>query len=85
MQNLLVLSDSDRQMIADLKAEVKRMTELKIPDVLVSGREAARLMGVTSNTISAWVRQKKLTKRTIGGATGIPLSDLMRLKTRREA
>lgn len=81
----LILSDSDRKMIAELRTEVQRMTEMKIPDVLVSGKEAARLMGVTSNTISAWVRQKKLSKRTMGGATGIPLSELMKLKTRREA
>jgi len=82
----IILSDTDRQMLSELKHELKRMNDTQIPVVLVSCSEAGRLLGVTHNTISLWIRQNKLQKRTIDGVTGILLSDLidMRLK-RREA
>jgi len=80
----LILSDADWALITELKSEIKRMTDMKIPEVLVSCTEAARLLGVTNNTVSSWIRRKKLTKRTIDGVTGILLADLMKMK-RREA
>ena len=45
-------------------------------DVLVSGREAARLLHKNPTTISLMIRDGRLTKTTIAGSTGIRLSEI---------
>lgn len=55
----------------------------QLGDVVVSCTESARLLGVTPKTISAMIRDGRLTKVTIDGSTGIRLSEIER--KRREA
>ena len=45
-------------------------------DVLVSCNEAARLLGKSNKTISIMIKDGRLTKTTIGGSTGIRLSEI---------
>lgn len=45
-------------------------------NVLVSCTEAARLMGVTTTTVSKMIREKRLNKVTLGESTGIRLSQI---------
>jgi excisionase family DNA binding protein len=68
--------------IADrLEAAVSRFEQsLNCSNVLVSCTEAARLLGKTPTTISKMIREKRLTKVTIGESTGIRLSDIWELK-----
>ena len=58
---------------------VKRMTGIRYKEILVSGLEAARLLDVTPATITRYLRIGRLEKVTIGGSTGIPLSQIMSL------
>ena len=76
----------DMHLLEQLTTEIRRWNDERIPDVLVSSKEAARFLGCTPQTICANVKQGKLTRRTKGGVTGIPLAELMNAKkTRREA
>ena len=45
-------------------------------DVLVSCKEAARILGITPSTISMMLKQHRLKKTSIGGSTGIRLSEI---------
>jgi len=47
--------------------------------VLVSGVEAARLLGKSPQTISKMVRQGRLHRTAIGKSIGIPLSEIRRI------
>ena len=53
---------------------------MELPVVLVSCVESARFLRVTPATISNYIRQRRLTKRTIDGVTGILLSELVAYK-----
>lgn len=48
-------------------------------EVLVSCTEAARLMGVTTTTVSKMIREHRLRKVTLGFSTGIRLSDVRKI------
>lgn len=48
--------------------------------VLVSCKEAARLLGKSAKTVSMMLRDGRLTKTTIGGSTGIRLADILEIK-----
>lgn len=61
--------------------EIADLTPGDVGEVLVSGREAARLLGKNPTTISLMVRDGRLVKKTIGESTGIPLSEIWRLKS----
>lgn len=50
-------------------------------DILVSCTEASRLLGKTKTTISMMIREKRLNKVTIGGSTGIRLSEILKMNT----
>jgi hypothetical protein len=76
----IILSDSDKALLEEIKTEVRRINDEKIPDVLLTCSEAARYLGYTSVTISTYIKRGKLTKRTKGKVTGIPLREVMRLK-----
>ena len=53
-----------------------------IPDVMISCAEAARILGVTPNTICNYLKQKRLVKKTIDGVTGLRLADVILYKER---
>lgn len=71
--NTNYLNQDELTAIKELTAELRR----GIPDVLLSCAETARIIGVTPNTISGYIRQHRMTKRTIGKVTGIPLRDVL--------
>lgn len=56
----------------ELSAIVNSQSEEEV--ILVSCKEAARLLGVTPKTISMMLRDGRLKKTTIGGSTGILLA-----------
>ena len=62
-----------------LMSGVKRLTGIRYKEILVSGTEAARLLDVTPATITRYLHIGKLDKVTIGGSTGIRLSQIMAL------
>lgn len=49
-------------------------------EILVSNNEAARLLGITPQTVSSMVRQHRLHRVTIGQSTGIRLSEIRSIK-----
>ncbi len=71
------LSDYVEGAVRRLTEEIRRRI---IPDVLISCAEAARILKVNPSTISNYVKQKRIVKRTIGGVTGLLLSDVMSFK-----
>lgn len=79
--------NGDSELIKKLAEEVRLLREEMTPDVFVSCKEAARYLGVAQQTISNYLKQGRLTKRTAGEVTGIPLRQLtvMKRKNRREA
>ena len=70
------LSPDELSAIKELTEECRR----KIPEVLLPNTEVARLLGVTPNTIGLYIRQKRLSKTTIDGVTGILLRDVVCFK-----
>ena len=50
--------------------------ENQFDGILVSCKEAARLLGVTNKTISTRIKTGQLHKITIAGSTGIRLSEI---------
>lgn len=44
--------------------------------VIISCKETARLLGVSTKTVSMMLRDGRLKKITIGGSTGISLRDI---------
>ena len=68
----LELSGVDRERLDSLIALLKDSTK----EILVSCNEAARLIGKSNKTISAMLRDGRLTKETIGKSTGIRLSEI---------
>ena len=84
MDAFLMLSPEDRELINELKAKLDE-SKKTIPTILLSNREAARIIGLNDSYVSVLVKRKRLIKRTIGKSTGILLSDALDYKTRREA
>ena len=58
----------------------KRMT-YRDADVLVSNTEAARQLNCSPNTICRMIKEGRLHRVTRGDSSGIPLSEVNRLKT----
>lgn len=48
--------------------------------IIISCKEAARLLGVSPKTVSMMLRDGRLNKTTIDGSTGIPLSAIRDIK-----
>ena len=48
-------------------------------EILISCREAARLLHRTPSTISLMIQDGRLTKTTISGSTGIKLSEIRQM------
>ena len=77
---IITLSQGEHDMLERLVRELHRQNEERIPDVLISCNETARYLGYSLATISTYIKQGKLTKRTKGNVTGIPLRDIMKMK-----
>ena len=69
----------------DMLEQILELLEKSDENVLVSGNEAARLLGVTAPTITTMLKQHRLTKVTIGISTGIRLSEIRKLLSRSDA
>lgn len=75
----LLLTESDRSLIAQLTHELRRYNDLReaeLKDRVVTIGEAAVIVGRTRQTISRKIREGRLHKITRGGVTGILLSEL---------
>ena len=75
----IALTQYEHELINNL---MESLSARVIPDVMVSCAEAARIIGVTPNTICNYLKQKRLVKKTVDGVTGIRLSDVMLFKER---
>ena len=71
------LSLSDRARIDALTDALDRYNNGKLDNVLVSCREAARLLGKSPATISIMLKDGRLKRTTLGKNTGIRLSDVI--------
>ena len=67
------LAPQDRERI-DKLIELCKPT----PEILVSCTEAARLLGISRNTITNMLREGRLHRTTIGQSSGIRLSEILR-------
>ena len=76
----LNLSMADRERIDKLTEQIEKMNSATTEVVLVSCKEAARLLGTSSKTVSVMIRDGRLTKTRIGPSTGIRLSDIREKK-----
>lgn len=82
------ITETDRELIAGLTAELHRRNDEAIPDVLLTNTEAARYLGVSLATVGLMIAQGRLTRRTFGKVTGLPLRAVVEMKktrNRREA
>lgn len=73
------LSVPDRARMDLLTAQLERWNDANNSDVLISCTEAARLLGKTPPTISNMIKDGRLHKTTIGGSTGIRLSEIRKI------
>lgn len=73
------LSIPDRARMDLLTAQLERWNDINNNDILVSCTEAARLLGKTPPTISKMIKDGRLNKTTIGGSTGIRLSEIRKI------
>lgn len=71
----VMLCEADRNLIADLTAEVRRLRKA-LGEPLVSRTEAARLLGKHPNTIHRWIAHGKLNLAQQNGRVGIPKSEI---------
>ena len=71
------LSLSDRARIDALTDALDRYVNGKYDNVLVSCREAARLMGKSPATVSLMLKDGRLKRTTIGDSTGILISEVI--------
>ena len=80
----------ERKIIEDLTSVVNKLTsvaedierkyERRDEEVLVSGVEAARLLGRSENAVSRMVKDGRLHRVTLGASTGIRLSEVLARK-----
>lgn len=68
--------------VGRIMAEIRAIANVRCEDdaVIVSCREASRLLGVSPKTVSMMLRDGRLNKTTIDGSTGILLSAIQDLK-----
>ena len=87
----LTFSDYDRALLENLTSGVQELTielrringnsEKTKPEVLLTCAEAAALCDVTRQTISRWLREKRIHKVYQGGRSGILKSELSKCKS----
>ena len=81
-QTFIQLSPDDRALIAELAYQLKRRNDLDEAnrgDELLTCSQAAECLGVTRQTVSLMLRQKRLHKAVRGGRAGILRSELERV------
>ena len=69
--------------VGRILAEIHAIANVRCEDgpVIVSCKEASRLLGVSPKTVSMMLRDGRLNKTTIDGSTGILLSAIRKIKT----
>ena len=80
--NPIYLSDYDRSLIEGLTESNNRLAaalEGQRTENLFSCTEAAKLIGVTPQTISRYIREGRIRKAARGGKVGIPESEIKKL------
>ena len=75
MSRIVSTLKDNNEMLEQILERLEKSDE----NVLVSGNEAARLLGVSPTTVSIMVKQHRLEKVTIGISTGIRLSDIRKI------
>ena len=78
--NTAFLSAPDRARMDNLTAELRRYNDRFNETVLISCTEAARLLRKTPQTISQWLKEGRIHKRTIGDSVGIMLSEVREIQ-----
>lgn len=76
------LSEYDRSLIAGLTESNNRLAaaiEGQRTETLFSCVEAAKVIGVTPQTISRYIREGRIRKAIRGGKVGIPESEIKKL------
>lgn len=71
----LELSLKDQERLDTLIEQLQKY-EMMQEEILVSCNEAARLIGKSNKTITAMLKDGRLSKATIGKSTGIRLSEI---------
>ena len=79
-QALLIRLSHLSDTVEDVRSMLDNYLQKMEMEVLVSCREAARLLGVTTQTITRMLTDGRIEKKTIGESTGIPLGDILNLK-----
>ena len=64
----------------DMLEQILDRLEKSDDNVLVSGNEAARLLGVSPTTVSIMIKQHRLERVTIGVSSGIRLSAIRKIQ-----
>lgn len=66
--------------LADITSHLDSAIQDRDDNILVSGIEAARLLGKSENTICQMVKDGRLHRVTLGASTGIRLSEVLARK-----
>lgn len=84
MDASLNLSQFDRSLIAQLTESNNRLAaalEAQKSEKVYSCKDAAKIIGVSPQTISRYLAQGRIRKGERGGRIGIPESELNKIKT----
>lgn len=85
MEQSITLSDYDRSLIACLTESNNRLAkalEGQKTETVYSCMDAAKMIGVTPQTISRYIREGRITKVVRGGRVGIPESEIQKITRR---
>lgn len=82
MEQAINLSDYDRSLIVSLTESNNRLAqalESQKTEKVLSCTDAAKMIGVTPQTISRYIREGRIRKAIRGGKVGIPESEIKKL------
>ena len=82
MEQALNLSDYDRSLIVSLTESNNRLAkalEDQQTEKVFSCADAAKMIGVTPQTVSRYIREGRIKKAVRGGRVGIPESEIQKL------
>ena len=82
MEQSISLSEYDRSLIACLTESNNRLAkalENQKTEAVYSCTDAAKMIGVTPQTISRYIREGRIRKAVRGGKAGIPESEIQKL------
>lgn len=80
MENIAERLEAVTKDLASVTDGLERAIKKNYDNILVSCSEAARHLGVTSTTLSRYIKEGRLDKITIGESTGIRFSQIIELK-----